>query len=59
VTRTEIEAALTGPIPARSLAGLKRRTRVTLGRCQGNWCAATLADITRGRLPCPMAEAAE
>ncbi|MBS0123294.1 NAD(P)/FAD-dependent oxidoreductase [Thetidibacter halocola] len=59
VTRAEVEAALSGPVPAGSLAGLKRRTRVTMGRCQGNWCAATLAQVTRGRLPCPMAEAVE
>src|SRR5690606_26187684 len=33
VTRREILAALDGPLPAQSLAGLKRRTRVTMGRC--------------------------
>ncbi|HMA16386.1 MAG TPA: NAD(P)/FAD-dependent oxidoreductase, partial [Kiloniellaceae bacterium] len=43
VTRREIEDALAGPLPARSLAGLKRRTRVTMGRCQGFYCLGALA----------------
>lgn len=55
VTRREVEAALTGPLPARGLGGLKRRTRVTMGRCQGFYCSAALADVTAGRLDPPMA----
>jgi glycerol-3-phosphate dehydrogenase len=55
VTRREIEAALTGPLGARSLAGLKRRTRVTMGRCQGFYCLAELARLTEGRLDPPIA----
>jgi glycerol-3-phosphate dehydrogenase len=54
VTRREIEAALTGPMAAGSLAGLKRRTRATLGRCQGFYCSADLARLTEGRLAEPM-----
>lgn len=54
VTRREVEEALSGPLAARSLAGLKRRTRVTMGRCQGFYCAAELAGLTRGRLAEPM-----
>lgn len=54
VTRREVEAALSGPLPARSLAGLKRRTRVTMGRCQGFYCSAELATVTKGRLAHPM-----
>ena len=50
VTRSEIEAALTGPLPAGSLGGLKRRTRATMGRCQGFYCAAQVATIAEGRL---------
>jgi len=49
VTRREIEAALSGPLAAQSLAGLKRRTRVTMGRCQGFYCLGALAEITDGR----------
>ncbi len=54
VTRREIEAALAAPAPANSLAGLKRRTRVTMGRCQGFGCTAALAKLTEGRLTQPM-----
>lgn len=56
VTRREIEAALSGPMPAGSLAGLKRRTRVTMGRCQGFYCTAELARLTEGRFAQPMLE---
>ncbi len=56
VTRREIEAALSGPLAAQSLAGLKRRTRVTMGRCQGFHCTGPLARITQGRFATPMAE---
>lgn len=58
-TRREILAALDGPLPAHSLAGLKRRTRVTMGRCQGFFCSAELARLTEGRFERPMAEASE
>ncbi len=54
-TRREIEAALTGPLPARDFGGLKRRTRAAMGRCQGFYCGARLADLTRGRLAHPLA----
>ena len=40
VTRGEIEAAAKGPLPAGDMSGLKRRTRATMGRCQGFYCAA-------------------
>lgn len=55
VTRREIEAALQGPLAARSLAGLKRRTRVTMGRCQGFFCSGELAAITAGHFGEPLA----
>ncbi len=56
-TRREIEAALSGPLAARSLAGLKRQTRVTMGRCQGFFCSARLAELTEGHFAVPMSEA--
>lgn len=58
-TRREILAAFEGPLPARSLAGLKRRTRVTMGRCQGFFCTAELSRLTDGRFDRPMAERTE
>jgi glycerol-3-phosphate dehydrogenase len=59
VTRAEIEAALDGPLAPQSFAGLKRRTRVAMGRCQGFYCLAELAALTKGRLKYPMAEASD
>ncbi len=54
VTRREIENALQGTLPARSLSGLKRRTRVTMGRCQGFYCSAELSEITAGYFDTPL-----
>jgi glycerol-3-phosphate dehydrogenase len=31
------------------MGGLKRRTRAMMGRCQGFYCSAPIADITKGR----------
>ena len=50
VTRSEIEAALTDPLPAGDLGGLKRRTRCMMGRCQGFYCSARVAELAAGRL---------
>ncbi len=44
VTRRELLDAARAVIPARTLDGLRRRTRATLGRCQGFYC---LASVTR------------
>jgi glycerol-3-phosphate dehydrogenase len=46
VTRREVEAALKGPLPARDLSGLKRRTRATMGACQGFYCAGHVQSLT-------------
>jgi glycerol-3-phosphate dehydrogenase len=51
VTRAEIEAAFTGPLPVGDLGGLKRRTRCMMGRCQGFYCSARVAELAAGRLP--------
>jgi glycerol-3-phosphate dehydrogenase len=45
VTRGEILDALSGPLPARDLDGLRRRTRVLMGRCQGFYCGARVAAL--------------
>ena len=49
VTRGEIDAALAGPLPAGDMAGLKRRTRAMMGRCQGFYCSAHITAIINGR----------
>ncbi|HVM96702.1 MAG TPA: FAD-dependent oxidoreductase, partial [Candidatus Acidoferrales bacterium] len=45
VSRGEILDALQAPIPARSLDGLRRRTRAMLGRCQGFYCMASIVQL--------------
>ncbi len=45
VTQREIENALTSEVGAGTIGGLKRRTRVTMGRCQGFNCQAAISNI--------------
>jgi glycerol-3-phosphate dehydrogenase len=40
VTAAEIAGALTCGVPARSIEGIRKRTRATAGRCQGSACMA-------------------
>jgi glycerol-3-phosphate dehydrogenase len=47
VTFAEIEAALGSTIPPVDLDGLRRRTRVLMGRCQGFYCGARVAALLR------------
>ncbi len=42
VTAGELRDALGGPVPARTLDGLRRRTRALNGRCQGFHCGASV-----------------
>ncbi|TCK16718.1 glycerol-3-phosphate dehydrogenase [Ancylobacter aquaticus] len=55
VTKREIEAAFESPVPPGDFGGLRRRTRAGMGRCQGFYCNARLAQMTRGRLREPLA----
>ncbi len=56
VTQREIKAVLESDLmPAQSLDGLKRRTRATMGRCQGFYCSARLAELTEGKFVEPIA----
>ena len=45
VTRGELLDALKAQLPARSIEGLRRRTRAVLGRCQGFYCSAAIASL--------------
>ena len=56
VSEREIKAALKEPLKANSLAGLKRQTRVTMGRCQGFYCSAKLSQMTKGLFENPIAK---
>lgn len=55
VTRREIEATLNSPLPPGDFGGLRRRTRAGMGRCQGFYCNAKLAEISKGCLATPLA----
>lgn len=48
VTRGEILDAAASVIPARTLDGLRRRTRAGFGRCQGFYCLAEVAKLLAG-----------
>ena len=56
VTRREINQALGSSIAPASMAALKRRTRVTMGRCQGFYCSAELSEMTNGFFRQPFSE---
>jgi glycerol-3-phosphate dehydrogenase len=45
VTLAEIKNALHAPVPAKTLEGLRRRTRCMQGRCQGFHCSADVHEI--------------
>jgi glycerol-3-phosphate dehydrogenase len=47
VTLGEIERALASTIPPVDLDGLRRRTRVLMGRCQGFYCGARVRALLR------------
>jgi glycerol-3-phosphate dehydrogenase len=48
VTRGEVADAMRSPVPPADLDGLRRRTRVLMGRCQGFFCGAEVAVMLRG-----------
>ena len=45
VTEAEIRAAIRRPVGARTIDGVKRRTRAGMGRCQGGFCLPRVAEI--------------
>ena len=45
VTAGEIRDAFASDIAPRTLAGLRRRTRVMNGRCQGFYCGAAVGEL--------------
>ena len=56
VTEGEILDAIHRPLGARSLDGIKRRTRAGMGRCQSGFCSPRSMDILRRELGLPMGE---
>ena len=55
VTLREIENALASALPPGDLGGLKRRTRACMGRCQGFYCGARVAELSASHLAIPLA----
>ena len=53
VTEGEIRAAIRARVGARTLDGIKRRTRSGMGRCQGGFCTPRLIEILGSELGQP------
>ncbi|MDO5146151.1 MAG: NAD(P)/FAD-dependent oxidoreductase [Eubacteriales bacterium] len=56
VTEGEIMDAINRPIGAKSLDGIKRRTRQGMGRCQAGFCTPRTMEILSRELGIPMTE---
>ena len=50
VTEGEIRNAIRRPLGARSLDGIKRRTRAGMGRCQAGFCTPKVMEILQEEL---------
>lgn len=50
VTEGEIKNAIRRPLGARSLDGVKRRTRAGMGRCQAGFCSPKVMELLRQEL---------
>ena len=56
VTEAEIRRAIHRPVGARSVDGVKRRTRAGMGRCQGGFCLPRVAAIISEETGIPLKE---
>ncbi len=56
ITEGEIIDAVTRPLGARSLDGVKRRTRAGMGRCQGGFCSPRVMEIISRECGIPISE---
>ena len=56
VTEGEILDAIRRPVGARSLDGVKRRTRAGMGRCQAGFCSPKVMEILRRELDIDLTE---
>ena len=56
ITEGEILDAIRRPLGARSLDGVKRRTRAGMGRCQSGFCSPRTMEILHRELGLPMTE---
>ena len=56
VTEAEVRYAIRRPVGARTLDGIKRRTRAGMGRCQAGFCSPGVAQILSEETGIPMLE---
>ncbi len=56
VSEAVIRAAIRRPLGARTLDGIKRRTRANMGRCQGGFCTPRTLEILSEELGVPQTE---
>ena len=56
ISEGEILDAIRRPLGARSLDGVKRRTRAGMGRCQAGFCSPRVMEILQRELGLPMEE---
>ena len=56
VTEAEIREAIRRPVGARTVDGVKRRTRAGMGRCQGGFCSPRVAQIISEETGIPLQE---
>ena len=56
ITEGEIIDAIHRPLGAKSLDGVKRRTRAGMGRCQAGFCSPRTMEILARELEIPMSE---
>jgi glycerol-3-phosphate dehydrogenase len=53
ITKAEVLQALRNPLGVRTIVGIKNRVHTTMGRCQGGYCLAKIADIMMEELGMP------
>ena len=56
ITEGEIIDAIHRPLGAKSLDGVKRRTRAGMGRCQAGFCSTKVMEILARELGIPLEE---
>jgi len=56
ISEGEIIDAIHRPLGARSLDGIKRRTRAGMGRCQAGFCSPKTMEILEREVPVAMSE---
>ena len=56
VTEGEIIDAIRRPLGARTLDGVKRRTRAGMGRCQAGFCSPKVMEILSRELGIPLSQ---